>query len=111
MKLTKPPCYWSSPWRNRRYCKNCSKVQYNYSGKWEDEISFREFVRRWSTDTGDGQVDLIIETATEFEFNSYETWGRYFNVKSIYKNVEVKKVSNWNEADYYMTKQFLAQTS
>ena len=107
MKLPKPPCYWESNLRhNYRRCKDCYKMQYNYSGTWEDKLTFDTFVRKWSNECGNGTVDIKIETGTEFEFRCYESWERFFNV-SILRDGEwltVTKCENWNDADWSLRK-------
>ncbi len=55
---------------------------------------------------GTGIPDVFVETGTEFEFNCYESWGRFFNV-SVLKDgtwFSARHCENWNVVDWELRK-------
>lgn len=98
--------FFTSPHRSRRYCKQCHQVQYNYTGSWEDEITFARFVGKHIEAMGNGKPDIRIEIGTAFEYDCYESWGTFYDI-SIRKGEEwihIGRAPNLNYADNLVQK-------
>lgn len=77
--------YWKTlthrrPWL--RYCSYCGRREWNFDGKWEQEMSLRAFATKWiPAISGTKPTELMrIDVAMPFEWNSYENWDVVFRV-------------------------------
>jgi len=101
--------YWDvNPRYYYRRCRYCNRMQYIYSGKWENAITLQQFVSRWTPLDGHEFINrLQIECCQLFEFNCHESWGVAIK---IYLDGECYgPFVNLNQADTIMKKKIDSQ--
>lgn len=79
-------------------CKFCLRKQYDYTGKWESEMTLPQFVAKYTPLDGDKFIPrIIIEACQLFEFRCYESWGAA--IKVTIEGVTYGPAENLNHLD------------
>lgn len=112
MKIGKPiehVCkYFTTNLKYRwRMCTYCKKVQYNYTGTWENTLTLNQFLDTWVGGMGSGEDDIAFIYSHPFEARSYESWDRMFKVSFLsgkYAGQIFGRFDNYNEADFALRK-------
>lgn len=99
--------YWDvNPQYRYRRCKYCYLMQYNYTGKWVDEMGLGQFMSHWTPLDGHEHIPRITLTGCQlFEFQCYESWGVAFKVQ-IEDDEPLGPFHNLNQAHNALVKKY-----
>lgn len=82
-----------------RKCTYCGKIQYNYTGKWKDQLKGLYWLEKYLTQGGtDFTPQIEIQVGYPFEMFTIESWDVAFTIKIDGK--VFGPFANFNQAEY-----------